>query len=519
MAANPQLLQNLITIMKQDNPPGFFLNKQFDTYKWAQALFQDIENLRSSVTALTRNQAQTLGQSILQFSSVKHESRLNALYRLIGLPTELNLLNDFNLLGVNGEIISNKTDLAKKLLDREYEQLSFTFKQFLQSNSLEDLNAQVNSSQAQAQQLIAQLFDPNYLQKHTTRLFPIVQYSQIQNVVESKNRIAPVFASTEERYIGEILMRPPFLESVIAIRLLPQSGGTTIAQPGASAAERAATQGAVEDVIIQSLGFALGELAKQYHRNQAEAEKHLLDGIALIRDKIGGVSNAAVKKANLNANSREPDGIVTADDIRSKYTNTQINLYEAIISLLPLENDIIPIGVDINGTPFQTRNIKENALTASFAEIIKSNVDALQRAQQESKKVLQKRQLTQDKLTAELGSAIGEIGGISLAEIIIVIAALFVLDEEDLVGLISKSRFDQLISASNDNTSASSPGITDAGQAKTAEKQINIFDILKQFQKTRTGTTAAIKILQDVIKTLYDAFVTQLGQAHMLTNQ
>lgn len=508
MPANPQLLQTIITLMNQDSPPAFFLNKQFDIYKWAQALFQDIENKRSSVTAVSKNQAQMLQKFNLQFSAVKHESRLNTLYRLIGLPTEANLLTNPNLQDASGTTLTNKDDLAKALLNREYEQLVLTFKQFLQANSLADLNTQINSVQAQDQQLIAELFDPNYLQKHTARLFPIVQYSQIQNVVEAANRIAPPFASTEERYIGEHLMTPPFLESVITIRLLPQSGGSQIN-----------TQGAVEDVIIQSLGYALAELGKQYHRNQSEAEKHLLDGIALIRDKIGGVNSAAIKKADLNANARENDGITTSGDIINNYTSTEIDTYEAIISLLPLDNDIIPTGTNISGTPFQSRNIKENALTTSFAEIIKSNLDALQRAQVQSKKVLQKRQLVQDKLTAELGSAIGEIGGISLAEIIIVISALFVLDEQDLVGLISKSRFDQLISASNNNTSASSSGISDTGTANTAQKQINIFDILKQFQSTRTETTAALKILQDTIKKLYDAFVQKLASSHLINNQ
>lgn len=513
MGANPQLLNKLITIMQQDHPSGFFLNKQFDIYKWAQALFQDVENKRSSVTALTKSQAQELGKDNLKFSAVKHESRINTLYRLIGLPSETNLDGNISLLDANGNTISgggsstyNKTALEKSLLQREYEQLRFTFKQFLQSNSLQDLNAQIDSTQAQDQQLIAELFDPNYI--NTNRLFPVIQYSQIQNVVEPANRIAPPFASTEERYVGQTLMQAPFLESVIAIRLLPQSGGSKIN-----------TQGAVEDVILQSLGYALGELARQYHRNQAEAEKHLLDGIAVIRDKVSGISSAAVKKADLNAGKRENDGIITADDIRRNYTQAQINIYEAIISLLPLENDIIPVGTDINGTPLQSRNIKDNALTASFAEIIKSNLDSLQMAQQDSKKVMQKRQLVQDKLTAELGSTIGTIGGISLAEIIIVIASLFVLDEEDLVGLISKSRFDQLIAASNNNTSASSPGVMDTGQANTAKKQINIFDILKQFQNTRTSTTGAVKVLQDVIKKLYDSFVDQLRQAHVISDQ
>ena len=510
MAANPPLLQTLLTIMQQDHPPGFFLNKQFDIYKWAQDLFKDIENKRSSITALTRNQVQSLGAQNLKFSNVKHESRINAFYRLLGLPTELDVKN-FKLLDSSGNTITTNDALAKKLLQREYEQLQLTFKQFLQSSSLEELNAKLNSTQEEELQLIAQLFDPNYLQNHTDRLFPIVQSSQIQNVVEPSNRIAPPFASTLERYVGSTLLDPPFLESVITIRLLPQSGGSAIN-----------TQGAVEDVILQALGYALAELGKQYHRNQAEAEKHLIDGIATIRSTVSGVNSPAVKKADINANSRENDGITTETDIRSQYTQAQVSLYEAIISLLPLDNDIIPIGTDINGTPFQARNIKTNALTSSFVGIINSNLDALQRSIQENKKVLQKRQLTQDKLNGEINSAIGELGGISLAEIIIVISALFVLDEEDLVGLISKSRFDQLVSATNNNTSASSSGVSSTGQANTAQKQLNIFDVLKQFQtgpKKRTDTTAAVQILQDVVKTIYKSFVDQLAKAHMLPNQ
>src|ERR1041385_6773447 len=106
MAANPQLLQTLITIMKQDNPPGFFLNKQFDTYKWAQTLFQELENKRSSVTALTKSQANALGKDNLLFSGIKHESRLNALYRLIGLPSELSLSDNFKLLDEAGNSIT-----------------------------------------------------------------------------------------------------------------------------------------------------------------------------------------------------------------------------------------------------------------------------------------------------------------------------------------------------------------------------------------------------------------------------
>lgn len=505
MANNPKLLQDLLTIMQQEHPPAFFLNKDFDVYKFAQNLFQEIENKRSSVTALTRSQAQQLGKNNLQFSNVKHESRINTFYRLIGLPTELNLENTFSLLDANGAKVTKREDLIKNLLQREFEQLQLTFKQFLQANSVQELNAQLDSLQAQDKQLIGELFDPQKI--NTNRMFPMVQFSQIQNVVETKNRISPSFASTEERYVNEFLTSPPFLETVITIRLLPQSGGTQIK-----------TQGAVEDIILQSLGYALGELVKQYHRNQVEAENHLKDGIALIRNKVAGANSPALKKPDLNANARENDGIKTEIDIRSNYIQEQLKLYDAVISLLPTENDIIPIGTNIDNTPFQSRNIKENALTQSFLSIINANLDAIQRSIKDTKKVMQKRQLIQDKLTAELHSAIGQLGGISMADIIIVIAGLFVLDEEDLVGLIPESRFKELIGATNNNTTASSSTISDTGAANTAQKQINIFDILKQFDGKRTKTVTAVQILQDVVKEIYKAFVKQLGEAHKLNN-
>jgi hypothetical protein len=502
MSTNPTLLQTLLTIMHQDHPSGFFLNKQFDVYSWAQKLFNEIENKRSAVTAITREHAK-LFQNNLKFSPIKHESRINTLYRLIGLPTEIDVIESpFTFSDANGNNIVNNTQLEEALLQREYEQLQLTFKQFLESNSVNELNAQINSTEAQDRQLIAQLFDPNYLRKNISRLFPIIQYSRIKDIVEAKNRIAPAFASIEERYVNEGLTSASFLESVITIRLLPQSGGSLIN-----------TQGAVEDIIIQSLGYSLGELAKQYHRNQVDAEKLLLDGIAKIRDKFNGANSASLKKADIDANTREPDGITTEGDIRSQYTQAQITLYEAAISLLPLENDIIPIGNNIGDTPFKSRNIKDNALTASFIEIINSNLAAFQRIIQENKKTLQKRQLVQDKLQAEVEFLVGSIGGISMAEIIIVLSALFVMDEQDLVGLIPKSRFDQIIAASNNNTTTSSSSI----QNSTAQKQLNIFDILKQFKDSRTITSKAVQILQETVKQIYVSFVDKLGTSHNIT--
>lgn len=513
MSADPKLLQTLIGEMTQGNSPAFFLNKPFDVYNWAQNIFKEIEDKRSSVTAITREQISQIGKDNLHFSNSKHESRINALYRLIGLPTELNLLETIHLMDANGNIIENKKDLTKKLLEREYEQLKFTFNQFIQSNNISDLNTKINSTQKQDIELIAELFDTNYLQNHTTRLFPMVQYSQIQNIVEAENRIAPSFASTQERYVGAQLMQPPFLESVIVIRLLPQSGATQIKDSQGNIIN---SSSAIEDIIIKSLGFALSELAKQYHRNQSDAEKLLLDGIAKIRDSVTGINSPFLKKGSLDANTRENDGIITSGDIRSTYTKTEINLYESIISLLPLENDVIPIDIDFDGRPFETRHIKENALTSAFAEIIKSNLAALQRAQEDEAKMLKKRQTIQDKLVAEIGSLIGSQGGISLAEVVIIISALFVLDEEDLLGLLSKSRFDQLVTSSNNTTTSNS------NKENASQKQINIFEILKQYQngtngvKQRTGTTLAVNILQNTIKKIYDSFVIQLAISHTL---
>lgn len=505
MSANPKLLQTFLTIMKEDQLPVYFLNKQFDIYEFAKSLYREIEEKRSSVTAITREQANQLKSNNLQFSSTKHESRLNCLYRMLGLPTELNLDNSFSLSDSSGNNITNRDDLVKVLVQREFEQLLQTVKQFLSANSEQELNTQLNSAQEQVNKIISQLFDPHYLQKHTRRLFPMVQFSQVQNVVELTNRIAPSFASTSERYVNKVLAQPPFLETAISIRLLPQSGGSQIN-----------TQGAVEDIILASLARGLKELARRYHENQVEAEKHLIDGIALIRSKVTGVNSSLVKQADLNANTRESNSPQTQADTISKNQNTQNEIYEAAVSLLPTENDIIPTGIQIDDVPFQSRNIKNNALTQSFTTILKVNTDALQRSITESGKVLQKRQLRQDKLTAEVSSIIGEINGVSLAEIVIVLSALFVLDEEDLVGLISQSRFDQLISASNNSTSTFSSAVDSSGQTNTAQKQLNIFDILAQFKSNRTNTTTAVKILQDVVKTLYDAFVTELAKAHQL---
>lgn len=511
--AKAKLLAPFITILQNDNQPAFMLNKQFDVSKFAQSLFHQIEEKRSAVTALAKSDASAIAfANNLKYSSVKHESRINTLYRLIGLPSDDNVKDgDIGLVDAEGKSILSKKDLRKYLASREFEQLQITFQTFLQANTQEDLNTQLASSQKQLLQLIAQLFDPN--PTTVTRLFPAIQFAAVKTLVEPKFRIAPIFATTDERYINETPLTSPFLESVIIIRLLPQSGQSGAGTTGTNIN----TQGAVEDIIIQSLAFSLAELAKQYHRNQAEAEDHLKNGIALIREKPPGVSSSEVKAANINAGTRQNDGITTESDIRSKYSLDQVNLYSAIISLLPLQNDIIPTGIDIDGDPLQTRNLKDNALTSAFLDIVTANAAALQRSIDESKKVVKKRQVLQDKLTAELGSLIGEIGGISMAEILIVISALFIMDEEDLVGLIPKSRFDQVI-ANADQTQTQSSQINDDGSPGTPNKLINIFEVLKEFdtdsETPRTDTNTALVVLQDIIEEIYLAFAVELSKAH-----
>ena len=85
--------------------------------------------------------------------------------------------------------------------------------------------------------------------------------------------------------------------------------------------------------------------------------------------------------------------------------------------------------------------------------------------------------------------------------------------------MIPKSRFDQLINASNNNTSTSNSSITTSAESDTAQKQLNIFDILKQFQSNRTDTTGAVQTLQKIIQSIYDAFVVQLSTSHIISNQ
>lgn len=498
-----KLIQQFKSLFQAGEQPAYLLNKQVDTYSFAQSLFKAIEDKRSGITALTRQQATSLGQTNLQFSNAKHESRINTFYRLLGLPTEQDIGNQFSLLDESGNTITDNTVMVKDLVNREYEQLLLTFNQYLSANTPQQLNEQLNSFQATEQKLIAQLFDPNTIK--TTRLFPIVQFSQVQNLVEPRNRICQSFATIEERYVNETITYPPFLETVITTRLLQQSGGTAIN-----------TQGAVETIALQTLAYSLANLSKTYNRNQAEAEKHLLDGIATIRPKPPEVNSSLVKAPDLNAGERQNDGITTAGDIQSNYRLDQIELYSAAVSLLPVETDVVPIATDINNTPFQSRGIKENALTSSFIDIINSNTDAMNRIIANSKKTLQKRQYRQDKLTAELGGIIGEIGGISLAEIIIVIAALWVMDEEDLVGLLSKARYDKITGATNSNTTTNSNAANSSGNTTTSTKQVNIYDILKQFKSTRTATPKAVQILQNIVQDIYKAFVVELGKAHIL---
>lgn len=478
------------------------LNKQIDGLKIAQTLFQDIEGKRSSATALSRNDANTL-KGNTQLTSIRHESRINTLYRLIGIPSEINLEGgqSINFIDNFGQPITSTAALSKTLLSREFEQLSIYLNNLrVQASSTSDYNKALDQAQAQGLQLIGDLFDPTKIK--TTRLFPAIQFSAIAAVVETANRIAPVFASTNEKYLNGKLLPSPFLESVITIRLLPQSGGTAIN-----------TTGAVEDVIIASLAYTLVDIARKFNINQSNAEKMIVDGIATIRSAPPtGISNTALAKSgDANAGERETNSPKVELDIQQQNLQDQITLYGDITALLPLENDVIPTAGNLSGTPITSTNIKDNALTGSFLGLINFNLDAVNRINQQNSATLKKRQLVQDKLTAEIGSIIQNVGGISIAEIIIVLSALFILDEQDLMGLIPLTRFNQITAQTNTTQ-------TSTNANSTPQRQINIFSVLQQYKESRHNTNLALKNFQDLIQQIYNSFTDLLKKSHSINS-
>ena len=284
-------------------------------------------------------------------------------------------------------------------------------------------------------------------------LIPSVSDNKSHVVMPLMNEIArPFLTDIKERTVDrDTVLRKPFLEQVIRIRFLKCESSETEEQKdvekdmsgslksllGDSEFSAIFGDGALfskvmilEEFIITKFLAAIGSLAKRW----VKINKDRLNLLRQIRPTI--VIKTGSARESIYGKRIEPsvdlDG--TAEGEKLKSINKKIALEEALMAILPSDED-----EKTNVKQSGTKNITSGALNTPFVDLITYSLKKNKEVKSGLESKIEKNIKNLEKIRLEVVDLMtGEFTGLSLPDVVIVMAALFIVDRECLLDLLDK---------------------------------------------------------------------------------
>lgn len=431
---------------------------KFDVINFAKNILTEIEKIRAFDNFIDEN-------------SIPTESRINAFFRLIGLPMFVSITEKQTNSGLrhmssgysvkrinqniqNAEEINGK-QIAKQLVDRE------TSLQNIE-NSIGDaeLNKRMALSLIIPIPLIPNIPDnDNQIDGYIgsgenkrivyKKLFPfIVQYRPI---FPKNSEIAAPFIALEDRKINNTTeLQIPFIETVIRIRLITAENAITITEKqnedtyltslnnylakddyNEIVKDFAALKSVniLETFILNKLFISLEQLANKWI--EIKKKQHLAAKQDIFNISIKTTSskrNTLGKRVDVSTNlTLRKEGSTVGN--RLAWLRKREAEEEAFLSLLPTD-DIINAG--------KTSNTSLGALINEFSELLGHNLAQIQKEiQREEERIKRNIQLV-EQLRLEIDMMTGEFFGLSIPDIVAVIIGLFLIEKKDLISLLDE---------------------------------------------------------------------------------
>lgn len=435
---------------------------KFDVINFAKNILTEIEKIRAFDKLVDE-------ESIDNFK-VPTESRINAFFRLIGLPMFVSITgkqtnsglrhisSGYSAKRINSNIQNaeevNGQPITKQLVDRE------TSLQKME-NSIGDaeLNKRMALSLIIPIPLIPNIPDNNQIDGYIgygenkrivyKKLFPlIVQY---RSILPKSNEIAAPFTTLEDRKINNTTeLQIPFIETVIRIRLITAENAITITEKQnedtylSSLSNYLAeddynkiikdfaalkTVNILETFILNKLFISLEQLANKWieiKKKQHLAAKQDIFDISI--KTTSSKRNPLGKRVDVSTNlTLRKEGSTVGN--RLAWLRKREAEEEAFLSLLPTD-DIINAG--------KTSNTSLSALINEFSELLGHNLTQIRKEiQREEERIKRNIQLV-EQLRLEIDMMTGEFSGLSIPDIVAVIIGLFLIEKKDLISLLDK---------------------------------------------------------------------------------
>ena len=446
---------------------------KFDVIGFAKNIINEIESVRSYKMVKDDDTKDNFGAPT--------ESRINAFFRLIGLPMFVSLqlkadqssgqLKEGNIHltpGYSRSFYSRMSDYdvtndVGADLQRESTLLSEENKIGTEDKN-DDMTKALGAPIPLQPNIEGEIeFDNDYTRNVYKKLKPLETLYISGGILPIKNeRARPFLLSPKEQMPdNETFLSKPLIEIIIRIRLISCEGSTKEgdAETQAFMDSLSAIVGKdqfkeifsgntkifsqtniLEQYIIERLLGSVVQLAKKWVEVQKRQERINKEGRFIVNIKTTSAKKSSFgRRVSISTDVTVPDETDIGTQLRGLRNSAAYQ--EAILSLMPTDNTTTN---DSNSNIKNTSNISFASLLAPFTSLISSDLNQIKKEITQKENDIRKKQQEMESLRLDLEMMTGEFTGISVPDVVMLIIALFLLDKKNLIKLLDNYVIDDM---------------------------------------------------------------------------
>jgi hypothetical protein len=459
---------------------------KFDVISFAKSILSEVGKVRAF--------ADTTDDITQEGFTLSKESKINAFFRLIGLPmfvtvkkkdkesttSDLKEGNNHITPGYSQSfsrklseyVIDNSKDVKTDLEKREVVLLKKE-----RDSGTNEMNEAMTNAISLPIPLLANVWQEiggsskqtaggeiNYKRDVFKKLKPLMTTYINGGVKPCKNELArPFLRDPEEQLVDSETMLPkPFIETVIRTRLVSCSGGGSAQQQENKQNFLDSLQqylgdenlssiftgnwklftnsDLLERFIVYRLVDSLTQLAAQWVELQKIQERlHTETTFKVVIKTTSSKQSPFGKRTEITADAlmaEESDLGKRLRDLRQKQIKQ-----EALLSLLPTEDVVTD---DKNSKIKNTKNVALATLVTPFVTLISSSLIQIQKQISDINDEIIKKGREVEGLRLQTEMMTGEFTGLSIVDVVIVIMALFMIDKKDLINLLDSDSVEEM---------------------------------------------------------------------------
>ncbi len=400
------------------------------------------------------------------------ESRINALYRAIGLPAVI--IKDSKMQSANNGNTFDVKELQYEIFQSDFDQRQFGFRtaiteeeisNFLNFND-SNLSDGIQTTQNGQEQLPIRI---------RGSLFPMVVDGEIE-IFPQEKRVANAFEADSDLEIGANIYRRPLIESIILIRLKSQGLQDTNLQQKVSqdyGIDSVQQLQKIASMIISTTDSAFITIARLLDETIININKAKINTSI---DFVPIISNIAQQSIERSDKSKK----IGQYDLQKALQEDHLRIKQAVLTVLEYDDTF-------QKETKASRNVKGAILASNLLSLLNSgdndNVDSkIQKDIDDTDRALKKYEADIKEGIMLLDLFFGTFSGLSGVDILVVFKALFAIPMNNLIGLLNDKAIQNLKDIKGESAVKNKSAVADAIDAlqnKVQDIYKTLDDIIK----------------------------------------